>query len=257
MKNIPKEDKYIERERYDSRSSDLLHTSAQVEAPNGAQSVDIIYRAPYLLFENHIKNYILSQHRVLEIGSGSGLHTGALLETGAHVTASDIAPSSLALLEKSLSPKFGERLETKVADMESLPFSDATFDIVTCAGSLSYGDPDLVNSEIKRVLKPGGIFICVDSLNHNPIYRLNRYIQYLRGKRTASTLDRMPSFHRIESFREMFDSVEVKFFGSLTWAAPLLKAVIGSKKTARMFDSVDQIINVGQSAFKFVMIGKK
>jgi SAM-dependent methyltransferase len=257
MKNIPKEDKYIELERYDSRSSDLLQTSAQVEVLHGAQSIDIIYQAPYLHFEKHVKTNILPGHRVLEIGSGSGLHTRALLETGAHVTASDIAPSSLSLLKKSLDPEFGENLKTQVADMESLPFANATFDIVTSAGSLSYGDPDLVNSEIKRVLKPGGIFICVDSLNHNPIYKLNRYIQYLRGKRTVSTIERMPGFQRIESFKKIFGSVDVKFFGSLTWAAPLVKAIIGSEKTAKVFDSVDHIINVERSAFKFVLLAKK
>ena len=33
----------------------------------------------------------------------------------------------------------------------------------------------LVKKEIYRTLKKDGHFICVDSLNHNPIYRLNRF----------------------------------------------------------------------------------
>jgi ubiquinone/menaquinone biosynthesis C-methylase UbiE len=36
------------------------------------------------------------------------------------------------------------------------------------AGSLSYGDNDIVMNEIYRVLKLQGVFIAIDSLNNNP-----------------------------------------------------------------------------------------
>ena len=34
--------------------------------------------------------------------------------------------------------------------------------------------------EIHRVLKKNGIFICVDSLNNNLIYRVNRWFHYIK-----------------------------------------------------------------------------
>ena len=70
--------------------------------------------------------------------------------------------------------------------MELLPFDNEIFDIVACAGGLSYGDNKLVLNEIYRVLKPKGMFICIDSLNENPIYKFNRYLHYLRGNRTKA-----------------------------------------------------------------------
>jgi ubiquinone/menaquinone biosynthesis C-methylase UbiE len=47
--------------------------------------------------------------------------------------------------------------------------------LIVSAGSLSYGDNDKVLDEIYRVLKNKGAFIAIDSLNNNPIYRLNRF----------------------------------------------------------------------------------
>ena len=246
-------DKMVERDRYNSRFANAFNEYG-FKASFGAGSIAPYLRAPYVFYEELIKNNIKPEHKVLELGSGSGLHTEVLLKTGAYVTASDIAPSSLMLLQKSLIPRYGEKLATQVADMESLTFEDGYFDAVTSAGSLSYGDPELVNREIKRVLKPGGIFICVDSLNHNPIYRFNRYLQFRRGQRTISTLERMPDMQRIKTFEKLFNSVEVSFFGSVTWAAPIFTCILGQDKTTKFFDAIDRFISVKQSAFKFVMI---
>tara|TARA_B110000444_G_C18436347_1_gene409237 strand:+ start:426 stop:593 length:168 start_codon:yes stop_codon:yes gene_type:complete len=54
--------------------------------------------------------------------------------------------------------------------MENLPYEKNTFDVVCCAGSLSYGKNLLVLNEINGVLKSDGYFISVDNLNENPIY---------------------------------------------------------------------------------------
>ena len=37
--------------------------------------------------------------RVLEIGSGTGEYTGSILENGSNVTASDISPNCIKLIE--------------------------------------------------------------------------------------------------------------------------------------------------------------
>lgn len=141
--------------------------------------------------------------------------------------------------------------------MEYLPFSNNYFDCVTCSGSLSYGDNSIVKSEIFRVLKPGGIFVCVDSLNNNPIYRFNRWIHYIRDNRTKSTLVRMPTIRLIDQYRTLFGHVEVRFFGSVIWCIPLLVKLFGEDKASRFSDWFDRFIGVRASAFKFVMIATK
>jgi ubiquinone/menaquinone biosynthesis C-methylase UbiE len=112
---------------------------------------------------------------VLEIGAGMGENTKFLLATEAKVCATDISEYSLSVIEKRFN---NDKLTTKVADMEKLPFAGQSFDIIVSAGSLSYGDNDKVLDEIYRVLKNKGVFIAIDSLNNNPIYRLNRCLHY-------------------------------------------------------------------------------
>ena len=180
-----RDDKLAEFQRYDARAKAIL---AEKNVENialswsfGSSEIPLTLRAPYLYYEQCIHKYISKEHSVLEIGSG--LHTYALVQTGAYVVASDISKHSLLVLRHRI--KTG-RLETVTGDMESLPFGNESFDVICSAGSLSYGDPDLVNQEILRLLRPGGIFICVDSLNHNPIYRLNRWLHYVKGDRSKS-----------------------------------------------------------------------
>jgi len=99
------------------------------------------------------------------------------LEQGLHITAADISEKSLHVLCHRLTGK--EVLEIKIADMEFLPFDDEVFDLVISAGVLSYDDNKLVMCELYCVLKTGGHFLSVDSMNHNIIYRLNRWILYI------------------------------------------------------------------------------
>ena len=157
-------DKKTECLRYDVRAQSLLArgTSAVERAPDfGSLAVPPIYRAPYIYYEQCIRKFVFQNQDVLELGSGTGLHTYALTQTGARVVASDISSHSLKVLSKRIGgrgPEDRGRVTTKVADMESLPFEANSFDVVASAGSLSYCDPDLVDAEIRRVLRPGGIF---------------------------------------------------------------------------------------------------
>jgi ubiquinone/menaquinone biosynthesis C-methylase UbiE len=50
--------------------------------------------------------------------------------------------------------------------MEKLPFADQSFDIIVSAGSLSYGDNDIVMNEIYRVLKNKGMALSKATSTH-------------------------------------------------------------------------------------------
>jgi len=248
------DDKSIERERYENRARLALDSETQPDQRDlGAAGISPALRAPYDFYEQLIFELVSSRHEVLELGSGTGFHTAALLRTGARVTATDISPSSLALLEKNLGSLAPGRLECRLADIESLPFESRTFDIVVCAGSLSYGDPALVDAEVLRVLRPGGAFVCVDSLNDNPIYRLNRWLNYRRGERTSSTMHRIPDIRRIEAISTHFARVRVRYFGSISWAMPAVQTLLGMANAGRVSQAFDDLVGVKRSAFKFVM----
>jgi SAM-dependent methyltransferase len=92
--------------------------------------------------------------RVLEVGCGWGeLAEWIARETGAEVVAVDL---SLRMVQ--LTAERG--IEASVADVQSLPFENGTFDVVVAAWML-YHVPDLARglAEIARVLRPGGTFV--------------------------------------------------------------------------------------------------
>tara|TARA_Y100000768_G_scaffold383984_1_gene367139 strand:- start:23388 stop:24140 length:753 start_codon:yes stop_codon:yes gene_type:complete len=248
-------DKIIEKKRYEERFAKKLKEKSR--SLWGSNSKKPIYRSPYIFFEKKISQLINHNDKVLEIGAGDGLHTVSLLETGANVVASDISPSALKLIKKNIPKEYKSSLKTVVADMEALPFEDSSFDVVTSAGSLSYGDSKKVLSEIHRILKCEGYFICIDSLNENPIYKLNRYIQYLRKKRSKITIDQMPSNATINLYKNFFNIIEESYFGSITWVGPLLAFFIGQKSAKKLLNSFDKKMKIKNSAFKFVLIVKK
>jgi ubiquinone/menaquinone biosynthesis C-methylase UbiE len=247
-------DKQLELNRYDERAKALLARTVPLAADEatGALAIVPIYRAPYVYFESTINRLTRAEHDVLELGAGTGLHTAVLAHTGAHVMATDISKHSLEILER----RIGGNVTTTVADIEALPFGENSFDVVTCAGSLSYGAAEKVDREIRRVLKPGGSFIGVDSLNDNPIYRLHRWVDYLRGRRSKSTLLNMPTCKRIDSMGEHFEHFSVRYFGAVSFLMPLFAAVIGQSAAARVSDAADRLIAPRLSAFKAVVIAR-
>jgi 2-polyprenyl-3-methyl-5-hydroxy-6-metoxy-1,4-benzoquinol methylase len=251
-------DKLVEQSRYDARAREQLAGAGDDGETEswGSGTIAQVYRAPYVFYEKSLRGLIRSGQEVLELGAGMGLHTEVLLDCGARVTATDISPNALALIERNLGGRGSGRLRTCVADLEALPFDEGSFDVVVCAGSLSYGDPVAVDAGVQSVLKSGGALVCVDSLNHNPVYRLNRWVHYLLGRRTRSTLERMPRIARLRSIAECFDSVEIRYFGTLSWALIALAPIVGGARAAFLSDLADRLLRVRTSAFKFVLVAR-
>ena len=251
-----KSDKDIEHDRYESRARSILKQNSEAPANLGLGLLPAAIRSPYICYEAFIKKNIThTDLKALDIGAGTGVVTGMIVETGVQTVATDISESALKILQERVSDL--GKIETQVADMESLPFDDGSFDIVLSAGSLSYGDNTIVRDEIYRVLKKGGKFICVDSLNHNPIYRFNRWVQYLRKQRSLSTILQMPTRQLIKSYETKFGKLEDRYYGSVSWAAPLLSLLFGAATASRISDRIDALLGVSNSAFKFVMVVEK
>lgn len=250
-------DKELERQRYDERAVKARKSlSAESGEHGGVTSIARVLRAPYECYESMLGEVLKPEAIVLEIGSGTGEFTGALLRSGAKVVASDISAESLELLRARYADKFN--LSTTICDMEVLSFSDGVFDVIASAGSLSYGDNQIVLAHIHRLLKPGGIFICVDSLNHNPVYRVNRFIHFLRGNRSYSTLKRMPTCGLISQYQSTLggDSV-VKYFGGFSWLISILSQFGSESFWANTSDQWDRWFRIRKSAFKFVLMARK
>ena len=99
--------------------------------------------------------------RALELGAGTGYFSLNLLVGGviARATATDISVGMLAAL-KANAERLGVDVETVRSDAESLPFADASFDLVSGHAVLHHlPDPARALRECFRVLAPGGTLV--------------------------------------------------------------------------------------------------
>jgi len=96
---------------------------------------------------------------VLEIGVGLGSDHHLLATGGNRMTALDLSREHLRLTNKHLRHEgFGSRLVH--GDMENMPFSDESFDVIYSFGVLHHTDSmEQAAREIWRVLRPGGKII--------------------------------------------------------------------------------------------------
>ena len=79
---------------------------------------------------------------------------------GFATVATDLAENGLAELRRTAAAE-GLAIETETAAMTALPFPDQSFDYVLSFNVIYHGAPDVVAAavaEIRRVLKPGGVF---------------------------------------------------------------------------------------------------
>ncbi|HKP36064.1 MAG TPA: methyltransferase domain-containing protein [Pyrinomonadaceae bacterium] len=104
--------------------------------------------------------------RVLEVGSGAH---GLIFFFGTEVR---VGVDPLAHSYSSLFPAWQSRATTIAAFGESLPFADASFDIVLCDNVVDHAQsPALIISEILRVLSPSGLLYFTVNVHH-PVYAL-------------------------------------------------------------------------------------
>ncbi len=122
----------------------------------------------------------LSGLKVLEIGCGRGGFSKYLLEQGANLVAADFSDSAVAITKLLLSGK--SNLECVVADIESLPFPDNTFDIVISLETLEHiPDPDKGLQELIRVSKIDSRLI-ITTPNYFGLLGLYRFYREKSGK---------------------------------------------------------------------------
>jgi SAM-dependent methyltransferase len=98
-----------------------------------------------------------SPTRALDVGCGAGLSTAALTPFVRAVVGVEPAATMLAH-HRVVAPA----ASFVVGRAENLPFANATFDLITAAGSLNYTDRGQSLAEIARVLAPGGVLAIYD-----------------------------------------------------------------------------------------------
>ncbi len=117
------------------------------------------------LWRRMVSARIRKGERVLDICTGTGeLAKHILKKVGpdGSLTGADFCEDMLKIARKKLSP-MPKNLSFVVADARELLFPDNTFDAVTASfGMRNVPDTAVALNEIKRVLRPGGRFLCLE-----------------------------------------------------------------------------------------------
>ena len=130
------------------------------------------YSEDYLRFLEHAASRdvisYLSPHlgpglRVLDLGCGPGFISVRLAEAVApgELYGIDMEPSQIEMARGIAAERGCDNASFRVADIADLPFEDGFFDVACCNDVLAYvPGTSAALSEVKRVLKPGGVFGC-------------------------------------------------------------------------------------------------
>jgi demethylmenaquinone methyltransferase/2-methoxy-6-polyprenyl-1,4-benzoquinol methylase len=111
--------------------------------------------------------------KILDIATGTLVIPRKILEQevpGIQITGLDLTESMLRQGKKKLDAEGqAEAINLTCADAMALPYSDGSFDVVVSGLASHHMDIPLMLSEMKRVLKPGGLLSIVD-VGTSPIW---------------------------------------------------------------------------------------
>ncbi len=134
--------------------------------------------------------------KILDIGAGTGRLSLQFAKGGAQVMALDVSSKMLELIRRK-----NKKIQTIVADAESLPFENESFYIVTAAFLIVHlKDPTKFFDEVYRVLKDGGRFVVTNINQTDP--------PEVKTKDGNIIIESF--YHRPEKIRDILESLAFK-----------------------------------------------
>ena len=159
----------------------------------------------------------------LDVATGGGHVAYTFAPHVARMWATDITQEMLDMVKGEAAKRGLANIRTAYAKAEALPFEDESFDLVTCRIAPHHFDsiPEFL-AEVRRVLKPGGLFALVD--NVVPPGGVGDYVNAFERLRDPShlrawTMDEWRDALRVADLRTTHEEQIYKTMEFKNWAA--------------------------------------
>ena len=130
-----------------------------------------------------VEKYTAPNNTLLDLGTGGGEYLIELSKNTKKSCGIDNIKAMVDRAKQNAKEKGVHNVEFKLADVSKVPYAGGCFDIVTCRHA-----PFSIK-EVKRVLKPGGLFITQQLGNRNKLNLLKYFDSaFYSGKTTQGTL---------------------------------------------------------------------
>lgn len=119
---------------------------------------------------------MIADQEVLEVACGSGIGLGHLAAHAKRVVGGEYDPKLTEIARQ----QYVGRVEVKSMDAHSLPYPDASFDVVLLFEAIYYlKQPEVFIREARRVLRPGGSLLICSANCERPNFNVSPYsVQY-------------------------------------------------------------------------------
>jgi ubiquinone/menaquinone biosynthesis C-methylase UbiE len=119
-----------------------------------------VYEHAYDLSVQKTQAILSPDHKVLEIGCGTGIVALGIAPSVKSVVATDISPQMIAVAEGKAKEASLHNVDFQMCDGYTLPFDDQSFDVVLLFNVLHFTkEPAALLREAHRLLKPDGYLV--------------------------------------------------------------------------------------------------
>lgn len=141
------------RQQFDPQASAYLHSAVHAAGPDLAHVADALLPT------------LAPGAAALDAGCGAGHLAFILAAAGLSVTALDPSPAMLDAVRQGAAARALTTIATCQAQVEALPFAEASFDLVATRYSAHHWrDLPAGLAALRRVLRPGGHLLVIDTL---------------------------------------------------------------------------------------------
>ena len=179
---------------------------------------------------------------VLDFACGQGESTCEAAEAGADLAMGlDISPVSIENCRREAATRGLEGNTFFLqGDCENTGLPDDSIDTVICSGVLHHLDLSYTFPELRRIMKPGGMCLCIEALNYNPIIKL--YRKLTPEMRTKWEREHILSLADVTFAKRFFDVKEVRYWHLMSILATPLRATALLQPALTLADAIDWLI---------------